>query len=128
MVFIEFVKFLLPLLVLLSDISLITVLLIFVFQKFIFKKELIIYDQIASLVKKHGLKFAFIVALTATSGSLFYSEVLGWNPCKLCWYQRILMYPQVIILAMAIKKRARDIADYIVPMGIIGAITTAFLH
>lgn len=41
---------------------------------------------------------AFIVALSATLGSLFYSEIQAFVPCKLCWFQRILMYPLVLIL------------------------------
>ena len=42
--------------------------------------------------------FAFFTSLTATMGSLYFSEVLFYIPCKLCWFQRILMYPLVFIL------------------------------
>ena len=125
MTLIEFVKLLLALLTLLSDIAIVIALLIFIFQKFIYKKQLSFSKKIVSLIKKHGLEFAFIAALTATLGSLFYSEIVGFVPCKLCWYQRILMYPQVIILAVAIKKKARDTADYIIPLSAIGGIIAA---
>ncbi|MFN4214843.1 MULTISPECIES: disulfide bond formation protein B [Exiguobacterium] len=40
--------------------------------------------------------FAFIVATVATLGSLYYSEVMLYLPCKLCWFQRIFMYPLAI--------------------------------
>ena len=53
---------------------------------------------------------AWAVALVAMAGSLFYSEVLGYEPCEFCWYQRILMYPLVLIYGVAIVKKNSDIA------------------
>lgn len=75
---------------------------------------------------KNALLFSFIVALTATLGSLFYSEIAGYEPCKLCWFQRILMYPQVIILGMALYKKHRDIADYGIAISAIGALVAGY--
>lgn len=49
-------------------------------------------------------------ALLATFGSLFYSEVMGYVPCELCWYQRILMYPLIIVYGIAILKKNTQIA------------------
>ncbi|HLR70412.1 MAG TPA: disulfide oxidoreductase [Pseudogracilibacillus sp.] len=49
-------------------------------------------------------------ALLATFGSLFYSEVMGFVPCELCWYQRILMYPLIIVYGIAILKKNTQIA------------------
>ena len=45
----------------------------------------------------YELWLAFLVAATATGGSLFYSEIAGFVPCELCWYQRICMYPLSIL-------------------------------
>jgi len=42
-----------------------------------------------------------LVALVATGGSLYFSEIAGYIPCELCWYQRILMYPLVVVLGVA---------------------------
>jgi disulfide bond formation protein DsbB len=50
------------------------------------------------------------VAVIATAGSLFFSEVMGYEPCELCWYQRILMYPLVIIYGTALFKKDLSIA------------------
>ncbi len=47
----------------------------------------------------------WILAMLATIGSLYYSEVLGFVPCTYCWYQRILMYPLVIIIGVAIAQK-----------------------
>src|SRR6476659_3752234 len=52
---------------------------------------------------------ALFAAWIATCGSLFFSEVLGWRPCVLCWYQRILMYPLAILLAIGIMRRDRGL-------------------
>ena len=60
-------------------------------------------------IKRNALYGAFAVALVAMSGSLFYSQILHLPPCILCWFQRICMYPLVIVLGAAVYKRSRDI-------------------
>lgn len=64
--------------------------------------------------------FAWMQALVATTGSLFLSEVLGYPPCILCWYQRIAMYPLVIVLAVGILRRDRNTHLYVLPLSVIG--------
>lgn len=54
---------------------------------------------------ENGLIFISIVSLIASLGSLYYSEVRGFEPCTLCWYQRILMYPIVLISGIAIFQK-----------------------
>src|SRR5690625_90032 len=56
------------------------------------------------------LLIIWIQSLVATFGSLFYSEILGYIPCELCWYQRILMYPLVFIYGTALIKKDIKIA------------------
>lgn len=73
-----------------------------------------------------GIKFAFVIALVATLGSLFYSEIAGFEPCKLCWYQRILMYPQVLLWGMAWWKQDKHIADYAISLALVGAVIAAY--
>ncbi|MCB9808594.1 disulfide bond formation protein B [Candidatus Peribacteria bacterium] len=73
-----------------------------------------------SLVSKHALILMFVVALVATSGSLFFSEIALFAPCKDCWFQRIFMYPQVILLAVALWRKDRTIAWYILALCIVG--------
>ena len=69
---------------------------------------------------KHFLTLAWVQAVIATSGSLFLSDVMGFPPCKLCWYQRIAMYPLVILLYIAILKKDKKIAVYTLSLAIIG--------
>lgn len=49
-------------------------------------------------------------SLIAVLGSLYYSEIVGYIPCELCWIQRIFMYPLVIIFGVALIKRSTSIA------------------
>lgn len=56
---------------------------------------------------RYGLTFAFVFALGATVGSLIYSEVVGFVPCSLCWWQRIFLYPVAVILGLAVWKKDR---------------------
>ncbi len=59
-------------------------------------------------IKNNALYLAFAGGLIAMLGSLYFSEIAKYPPCVLCWYQRICMYPQVVILGFAIYKKSRD--------------------
>ena len=64
--------------------------------------------------------FAWTVALVAMLGSLYFSNVKGFPPCVLCWYQRICIYPLVLILLVGILRKDTKIASYVLPLSIIG--------
>lgn len=72
------------------------------------------------LTGQNLLYLAFVQALVATLGSLYFSEIRHWTPCVLCWYQRIAMYPLVFIIATAILRRDRLAYLYILPLSLIG--------
>ena len=63
---------------------------------------------------------AWIIALVATVGSLFFSEVMQLPPCVLCWYQRIAMYPLVLIIGTGIILRDARVKHYALPLCLIG--------
>jgi len=73
-----------------------------------------------SLIRRNALYIAFAQALAAMLGSLYYSQILHYAPCVLCWYQRILMYPLVLILAVGIMRRDKNVPYYVLPLSIIG--------
>lgn len=62
----------------------------------------------------------WLVSLVAALGSLFFSDVLGYPPCVLCWYQRIAMYPIVVIATVALLVRDRAVARYLWPLTLAG--------
>lgn len=73
-----------------------------------------------SWILENGLSLAWAVALTATVGSLYFSEVVGFIPCNLCWYQRILMYPLVLLLGIAAVRKDWNQTLYVLPMCVVG--------
>ena len=79
-------------------------------------------STVQNIVARHGLVLMLVVAVVATCGSLFLSEIAGWTPCKDCWLQRIFMYPQVVLLGIAIWKRDHGIAKYILALSVIGIV------
>ncbi|EFM10533.1 disulfide bond formation protein DsbB [Paenibacillus curdlanolyticus YK9] len=74
----------------------------------------------------YGLYMAWIVAVVATGSSLYLSDVLDYTPCKLCWFQRIFMYPQVILLGIAAYRGDRRITGYVLPLSIIGGLISIY--
>lgn len=66
------------------------------------------------------LLFMWVVALSATMGSLYFSEIRGYEPCELCWIQRIFMYPLVLIIGIAYLQRNALIAMTTAVLAIIG--------
>lgn len=77
-------------------------------------------------VRGVALWLAFLVAAVATGGSLYYSEVAHFEPCKYCWYQRIAMYPQSLILGIAAVRRDVGVRVYLIPLAAIGALVSAY--
>jgi disulfide bond formation protein DsbB len=78
-------------------------------------------------MNQYVLYFTFAVALMATLGSLFFSEILKFPPCVLCWYQRIAMYPIVLLLGAGIYFRDKLVYRYVLLLSSIGLIV-AFYH
>ncbi len=60
-------------------------------------------------IQENALYGAFAVALAAMLGSLYFSEIANFPPCVLCWYQRIALYPLVVIFGFAIYKKSKEI-------------------
>lgn len=73
-----------------------------------------------------SLFIAWIVAITATLGSLYFSEIKGYTPCELCWYQRILMYPLAIVLGIAFYQDDKKIYRYVLPLSTIGVAMSSY--
>lgn len=77
-------------------------------------------------ILENGLMLAWMVAVVATLGSLYFSEVLEYIPCKLCWIQRIFMYPLAIILGIAAVKKDYRITGYVLPLTILGGLVSLY--
>ncbi|MBT3463453.1 disulfide bond formation protein B [archaeon] len=78
--------------------------------------------------KDNAILYSFLIALTGLLGSLFFSEIAKYDPCNLCWYQRIFMYPLVIIFFIAYKNKYSKIFRYTIPLTIIGGTIAIFQY
>ncbi|WP_425147391.1 disulfide bond formation protein B [Deinococcus sp.] len=72
------------------------------------------------MTRENRLYLAWVVALLATLGSLYFSEVRGYIPCVLCWFQRVTMYPLVLLLGVAAFRGDAGVRPYVLPLALIG--------
>ncbi len=74
-----------------------------------------------------NLLFAcWLVATISTLGSVFFSYVMEFAPCVLCWYQRIFLFPLVILLAVGLFPLDKNVAKYTLPLAIVGWLTALY--
>ena len=78
----------------------------------------------ADVLKRAAIWLAWIVAVVATAGSLIYSEVVHLVPCRLCWFQRIAMYPLSVILLVGAIRREALVKYYALPLSLGGALVS----
>lgn len=83
-------------------------------------------SPIKNFLGRHGLLLAWLTSLAAMGASLYYSEVAGFEPCFLCWWQRIFLYPQVFILGLALSRKDFGAAAYGLALAIPGAIIALY--
>lgn len=72
------------------------------------------------------LFLCWLIASMSTLGSLFFSHVMGFAPCVLCWYQRIFLFPLVIVLAMGLFPFDKNVVKYALPLAIAGCLTAVY--
>lgn len=78
------------------------------------------------IIEKNSLYFAWLIALVGFCASVFYAEILGNAPCPLCWYQRIALFPLVILLGIAAYKGESLIVPYVLPIVFLGGFVALF--
>jgi disulfide bond formation protein DsbB len=83
-------------------------------------------SEIVHFSGKHSVKLGFLLSLAAVGGSLFYSNVIGFEPCILCWWQRIAIYPLLVLFAVGLKKRDRGVWSYALPLSLFGLILSLY--
>ncbi len=92
------------------------------FVLFFYSKKNLFLD----FIKEHFLIIGFLIAFLSSIFSLVYSEVIGFLPCQLCWYQRIFLFPQVFIFGMALWEKNTKIVKYTMPLLSVGLIISIY--
>jgi disulfide bond formation protein DsbB len=77
-------------------------------------------------VRPVALPLAAAVAIVATLGSLYLSEIADFPPCRLCWFQRIGMYPLAVVLPIAAWRRDAAARWYAIPLAVGGGLVSAY--
>jgi len=83
-------------------------------------------NKFLDFIDKHYLNLGFIISLFASLFSLVYSEIIGYLPCYLCWYQRVFTFPLVFIFGVAIWSSDRKIVKYVLPLLSVGFIISVY--
>lgn len=78
------------------------------------------------LLKNNILYIALIQSIVAFLGSMYFSNILMYPPCVLCWYQRIAMYPLILILAAGILLKDKKIHIYVLPLTLVGFVISVY--
>ncbi len=84
-------------------------------------------NDVVKQVGGMALPLAFVFALASSALTLYYSEILGFEPCPLCWWQRVFMYPQVILFALALWKGI-PFRFYSIVLSVLGLGVAAYHH
>ncbi|HMS22890.1 MAG TPA: disulfide bond formation protein B [Candidatus Levybacteria bacterium] len=109
---------------LLLDIGIVIALIVFFAARLSRKKS--IFTRVSEFLYKNSLLLAFLIAGSATLSSLFLSEIALFPPCELCWYQRIFMYPQVVILGVGSFLNDKMAKLYALVLSIIGFVIALY--
>lgn len=114
----------LSLLTVLSDVFIILLIVWLLTKKF--GKSPTFADRIVEFLGNHAIPFSMIIASASVLSSLFYSEIAGFAPCVLCWWQRIFLYPQVPLFGLALWKKDNNVASYGVLLSAIGGALASY--
>ena len=81
---------------------------------------------IVLFIGKNSIAFGFLITLSAFVGSLVYSNYIGFIPCELCWWQRIFLYPQVVLFLVALYKHDEGVFKYVVPLSFLALLISLY--
>ena len=110
---------------LLTEIGLLAYLILSVVKHFTDYRETEI-ESLNNILDRNYREIGLSFAAIATLGSLYLSNIMGWSPCRLCWFQRILMYPLVLLFLISIVLNRKKVSDYTLPLSIIGFATAVY--
>jgi len=100
--------------------------ILIVLLQLILTEKSMIKQRAFEMIHTNSILLAWSIATLSTIGSLFYSEISGFIPCTFCWYERIAMYPLVIILGIATFKKHQYAWIYASPFSLMGLVISIY--
>ena len=85
-----------------------------------------IFERVIAWLGERAIAIGLFLSTASTVGSLVYSEIVGYPACILCWVQRIFMYPQMFLFGLALWRKERMIAPYMLVLSLIGALVALY--
>jgi len=82
--------------------------------------------QVTKWIGHHSLWLGLLLGLAAVLGSLFYSNVIGFPPCDLCWWQRVFIYPALPLFAVALYKKDRGVFKFVTTLSLLAIIVSLY--
>jgi len=79
-------------------------------------------QKLIKQISAYAYHIVFGASAAATLGSLYYSSIVGFTPCLLCWWQRIFMFPLMLISLLAIWKKDKHVTDYLLVLSLAGLV------
>jgi len=83
-------------------------------------------QRLSDWLNRNSMYIGLLAAWIAMCGSLYFSEIKGYVPCTLCWYQRILMYPLTAVIAVGLLRRDWHLPYYVLPISLLGLGTSTY--
>jgi len=93
-----------------------------------FRSKADVLEEYAGYIGRFGLWIGFSLSIMTVVISLYYSEVLGFAPCGLCWLVRIFSYSQLVLFTVALIKGDRGVADYSIALSSLGLLVGLYQH
>jgi disulfide bond formation protein DsbB len=94
----------------------------------IFRSRVQVFDEVVGQLARLAFPAAFLLALGSSIITLYYSDILGFDPCALCWWQRVFLYPQIVILAIALWRKDTKACAYIFALSVFGFLVSIYHH
>ena len=113
---VNLISLVLPYVVLISHAILVFIILAIVLKNY----------SVINFLGKNTLILAFLLSVLPVLGSLFYSEIMGFEPCVLCWWQRVFLFPLPLILGIAYWKRDNYVINYVIPLVVLSAFVSLY--
>ncbi len=82
--------------------------------------------EVVEWVHSKALVLGLLISFGAVLGSLFYSVVMHYTPCVLCYWQRIALFPLLVLFKVALWKKDRGVFRYVVPLSVTGLLIAIY--